>query len=446
MVGFLGKTLLFDSASIRSNAYNPRLAEEESHYIRGRILDSAGNVLAETRVEEDGTRTRVYPYGAVFAHVTGYSARTKTGLELELNEALLSRSGLKDDLRYLIGDDDIRGKDAVLTIDGELQQAAYSLMDGYRGAVVISEPGTGKILTLVSSPSYDPNTVSENWDTLSNDPDSPLYARATQGRYPPGSTFKIVTSLALYRYKKDINTYTYTCVGETPLGKSVLPCYNHTAHGAQTIPDAFANSCNTFFANAGLAIGGDALRKTAESLYINRPVDFILPLSVSRVVVKNGDTVQMVGETAIGQGESEITPFQMNLITSAVANQGMLYAPYLVDSIVTPEGQTAEKNLPRLYDSKMMTQAEAAYLESLMEGVVQRGTAASLSGFSSCKVYGKTGTAQIDDTQEEHSWFTGYTKVNGRSDIAITVLVENGAKSHPAVPIVYSLLAYYYSR
>lgn len=447
MIGLLMKTVLIDSSSIRINAYNPRLTNEEKHYIRGSILDASGNPLAYTEVTEDGTKKRVYPYGNAFAHITGYSLRTKTGLELELNEELLSTSSWKDELQYLMGNTQIQGNHAMLTIDGDLQRKAYSLMSGYKGAVVISEPDTGKILTLVSTPSFDPNTVAADWETLSSDPDSPLYARATQGQYPPGSTFKIITSLAYFRENTSWNTFTYNCEGITELGSTTLPCYGHTVHGTQDIYAAFANSCNTFYATVGISIGGSAIKDAAESLYMNRPIDFILPQSVSKVVVSDTDSTEMVGETAIGQGKSEITPFQMNMVASVIANRGRLYAPYILDQIITPEGDTVEKKLPALYDNQVITEEEASYLESLMEGVVQYGTASSLAWLP-CQTFGKTGTAQVDDedSQEPHSWFTGYTKVDGQVDIAITVLVENGANSHSAVPIVSQLLEYYYYR
>lgn len=447
LILLLAKTVLLDSSSIRINAYNPRLTNEEKHYIRGSILDASGNALAYTEVQEDGTKKRVYPYGAAFAHITGYSLRTKTGLELELNEELLSTSNWKDEIKYLLGDEDIQGNSAVLTIDRGLQQKAYALMNGYKGAVVISEPGTGKILALVSTPSYDPNTVSADWQSLTEDPDSPLYARATQGQYPPGSTFKIITSLAFYRENADWASYQYDCEGITDLGTTTLPCYGQTVHGTQDIYAAFANSCNTFYANAGISIGGSAIKNASESLYMNQKIDFILPQSLSKVVVSDKDSIEMVGETAIGQGKSEITPFQMNMVASVIANRGRLYAPYMVDQIITPSGETVDKHLPTLYNDKVITEEEAAYLESLMEGVVQYGTASSLSWLP-CQTFGKTGTAQVDDedTEEPHSWFTGYTKVDGKVDLAVTVLVENGANSHSAVPIVSQLLEYYYYR
>ncbi len=446
MIVFLCKIILLDGAKIRINSANPRLVREEKHYIRGSIYDSTGKTLAYTEIDSDGTRTRVYPYGEVFAHVTGYSRTTKTLMELELNEDLLSSNRMQDQIKYLMGDQEIQGNSAVLTIDGDLQQRAFDLMNGHRGAVIISEPGTGKILTLVSTPSYDPNTLSETWDDLIERDDSPLYSRAMQGQYPPGSTFKIITSLAAYK-TGSLRDFTYTCEGTTPLGDVVLPCYGQTAHGTENIYDAFANSCNTYFANLGLQLGAFSIRNAAEELGLNHKIPFALPQSMSRVVIDEQDSEQMLGETAIGQGQSAITPFSMNMITSAIANEGHLYAPYLLDKIIDSDGETVRKNLPSLYDSEMITEDEAAFLEDLMEGVVSRGTAYSLSSLP-CQTFGKTGTAQVadGDTVEPHSWFTGYTKVDGQTDIAITVLVENASESYPALPVVYDLLSYYYYR
>ncbi len=446
MILFLCKTLLLDGASIRINAYNPRLVTAENNYIRGSIYDATGRTLAYTEVADDGTKTRVYPYKEIYAHVTGYSLRTKTCLELALNEKLLSSDHIADQLKFLFGGSPIQGNSAVLTIDGDLQEKAYALMNGHRGAVIVSEPKTGKILTLVSTPSFDPNTVSEDWDALVEREDSPLYSRAMQGQYPPGSTFKIITSLAAYR-SGNLRDFMYECNGTTPLGETMLPCYGQTAHGLQKIDDAFANSCNTYFANLGLKVGGDAIRKSAESLYLNQRVDFILPQSVSKVVVTDEDGVQMVGETAIGQGKNEITPFSMNLIAQIVANEGMLYKPYILDHMISAKEETVEKTLPSLYNAKVLSQEEALFLKDLMAGVVERGTAYSLSSLP-CKVYGKTGTAQVagGDSIEPHSWFTGFTETENGDDIAVTVLVENASESYPAVPIVYDLLSYYYYR
>ena len=446
MIIFLAKIMLIDGSTIRVNTYNPRLSKAEEHYIRGSIYDASGNLLAYTEVESDGTKNRIYPFGEAYAHVTGYSLRSKTCLELVLNEKLLSSDHFTDQIEYLFGGDDIRGNNAILTIDGGLQQKAYKLLEDVHGAVVISEPSTGKILALVSTPSYDPNTVSEDWDDLTSRDDSPLYSRAMQGQYPPGSTFKIITSLAAYRHGS-LRNYVYNCEGETEIGNTILPCYHSSVHGEQNIYDAFANSCNTYFATLGLQIGGNDIRKAAESLHLNDRIDFVLPQSMSRVIVSDADNEQMIAETAIGQGQNQITPFSMNMIASVIANRGMLYTPYIVDRIENADGKTVEKYLPALYDRAVLTTDEASFLEDLMEGVVSRGTAYMLSDLP-CDVYGKTGTAQVtegDDT-EPHSWFTGYTKVNGQADIAITVMIENGAETYPALPIVYELLSYYYSR
>ncbi len=444
LIVWIGKLIVFDSNTISVNAYNPRLAKLEEGYIRGSILDAGGNVLAYTQVNEAGEKTRVYPYGKVFAHVTGYSAKTKTGLELAMNTELLSASSWLDTLRSSVRDTPVQGCDVVTTLQAELQEKAYALLGDHSGAVVVSEPSTGKILALVSTPAYDPNTVFSQWEEISQDESAPLFPRATQGKYAPGSTFKIITSLALYRTDSSWQDYRYTCEGETVLGNTTLPCFDHKVHGEESIADAFANSCNTFYANLGLHIGAKSLRSCADSLLFNSDIEFILPIARSSFPLSEDDTVEMVGETSIGQGKTMVSPFHMNLITNAIANEGMLYEPYMVDRVVTKEGNQISKNLPKLYGALLEPQ-EAAYLEEMMAGVIARGTATSLQN-SYCQVYGKTGTAQVGEGEEAHSWFTGYTKTNGSVDIAVTVVVEHGAESKRAVPLVKELLEYYYSR
>ena len=440
---WIGKILIWDAPSLQVNAYNPRVAETEKQYIRGALLDCYGNKLAYTRVTESGEE-RVYPYGESCAHVTGYIGKGKTGLELAANSWLLKTAGPWESLKSWLRQEKYQGCDVVTTIDAELQQYIYEQMEGYKGAVVVSEPSTGKILALVSAPSYDPATVIDNWESISQDADSPLYARATQGLYPPGSTFKIITALALYREQKDYFAYQHTCSGSILIGESSLPCYHGSAHGNLTVTQAFARSCNTFFAGLGVALGADALAETAERLHINETFSFALTQSASSVVLSDEDTQIMVGETAIGQGKTLMTPFQLNMLTAAIANEGVLYNPYLMDSVCDQQGQVLEKFLPKWYGT-LMSAAEAMYLKDLMAEVTKNGTAAELSG-KAPKVWGKTGTAQVGDGKEDHSWFTGFAENEEGKKIAVTVLVENGGTAKRATPLAGKILEYYYSK
>ena len=433
--------MVLDREEISSSAYNPRINDEEQTVVRGSIMASSGEALAYTEIQDDGSQLRVYPYGEVFAHVTGYIGHGKAGLEESANELLLKAPDLLDTLKSWANEEAVMGSNVVTTIDLDLQQFIYEQMDEYKGAVVITEPSTGKVRVLVSTPSYDPEAIIDNWDNIAANEDSPLYARATQGLYPPGSTFKILTALAMYRNLPDYEDYTYECDGAFTIGDETLSCAKGNVHGYLDLDDGFAYSCNGYFASVGVKMGGDAIRKTAEYLHMGDFFDFELPQSESSVVVSSSDSDGIIAQTAIGQGETQMTPFMLNMITSAISNEGVLYTPYLIDRVTDTKGNQIEKNLPKLWGT-MMKPDEAAYLEDLMSNVTEYGTASELR-YESCEVYGKTGTAQVDGG-EDHSWFTGYTKVDGKVDLAITILIENGGSDKKAVPLAQEILDYFY--
>jgi len=441
LIAWMCKLMVVDREDISSSAYNPRMNDEEQTVVRGSILASSGEKLAYTEILEDGSQHRVYPYGEAFAHVTGYIGHGKAGLEESANELLLQAPDLLDTLKSWAKEEAVLGSNVVTTIDLDLQQFIYDQLDGYKGAVVITEPSSGKVKVLVSTPSYHPEEIIDNWDNIAANEDSPLYARATQGLYPPGSTFKILTALTMYRELSDYEDYTYECGGLYQIGDQTLSCAKGNVHGYLDLNDGFAYSCNGYFASAGVEMGGDALRETAEYIHMGESFDFDLPQSQSAVVVNSNDSDGMIAQTAIGQGETQMTPFMLNMITSAIANEGILYTPYMIDRVLDVDGNQIDKNLPKLWGS-LMKPDEAEYLEDLMRNVAEYGTASEL-WCDSCEIYGKTGTAQVDGG-EDHSWFTGYTKVDGKVDLAITILIENGGSDKKAVPLAQEILYQYY--
>ncbi len=441
LIAWMCKLMVADQEEISSNAYNPRLNDEEQTVVRGAILASNGEKLAYTEIQEDGSQLRVYPHGEAFAHVTGYIGHGKAGLEESANELLLKAPDLLNTLKSWANEEAVMGSNVITTIDLDLQQFIYEQLDGYKGAVVITEPSTGKVKVLVSTPSYHPEEIIDNWDNIAANEDSPLYARATQGLYPPGSTFKILTALTMYRNLRDYEEYTYECAGAFSIGDETLSCAKGNVHGYMELQDGFAYSCNGYFASVGVELGGDALKETAEYIHMGDSFAFDLPQSESSVVVSSDDSDGMIAQTAIGQGETQMTPFMLNMITSAISNEGILYTPYLVDQVTDAGGNQIEKNLPKLWGT-LMKQDEAAYLEELMKSVTEYGTASDL-WIESCEIYGKTGTAQVDGG-EDHSWFTGYTKVDGKVDLAVTILIENGGSDKKAVPLAQEILYQYY--
>ena len=209
-----------------SSPYNRRQDTYAEHVVRGEIRASGGEVLAKTETDEEGNEQRVYPYGRVFAHAVGYDNNGRSGIELSKNSQLLtSHAFLLEQVQNGLTDQKNQGDNVITTLDANLQQVAYDALGNNQGAVVVMEADTGKVLALVSKPDFDPNTLSSDWDTIvADESNSSLVNRATQGLYPPGSTFKIVTALAYLRDKGTLDGFSYNCNGELTQDGYTLHC------------------------------------------------------------------------------------------------------------------------------------------------------------------------------------------------------------------------------
>ena len=445
-MGLIGYLIYFNtikSDDFINSPYNTRQDTFADRVVRGKIMSSDGEVLAQTNVSEDGTEERSYPYNNVFAHVVGYDSNGKSGLESEANFQLLSsHEFFLNQIRNEFMGTKNTGDTVVSTLNADLQTTAYNSLGDRRGAVVALEPSTGKILALVSKPDFDPNTISENWDTLVNDEtNSSLLNRATMGQYPPGSTFKVVTALDYFRTRGSFNGFSFDCQGSITKENHTIQCYNGEVHGTEDFYTAFANSCNCAFAEIGTELGGASLLKTSEDLLFNKK----LPLTSYRkssFTLNGSSGIPLIMQTAIGQGNTLVSPMHMALITSAIANDGLLMKPYLIDKVTNAGGDTIRTTEPTDY-KRLMTSNEAALLGKLMEGVVQKGTASALNG-RGYTVAGKTGSAEYDENGSSHSWFIGYSNVD-KPDLVVAIIVEGGGTGCvAAVPIAADLFDAYY--
>ncbi|MBS5386409.1 MAG: penicillin-binding protein 2 [Clostridiales bacterium] len=434
--------------TIVNSPYNERQDAFANRVVRGSITDRDGNVLAQTDVLDDGTEARTYPYGAAFAHVVGYSNETgKSGLEsVENFELLTSNAFFVEKITNSFKGEKNIGDTVVTTLDADLQQAAYDALGSNKGAVVIMEADTGKILSMVSSPTYDPNTVESEWEYLNTEGNgSPLLNRATQGSYAPGSTFKIVTTLEFMRENENYEDYSYDCTGEITAENTTIPCFDGTVHGWEDLRSSFANSCNSSFANIGLSLDKTSYRKTAEDLLFNKSLPSVLDYSKGSFAVTEDTSGSEMMMTAMGQGKTLVSPYHMALITQAIANGGTLMEPYLVDKVTNYTGSEIRKNVPKSY-KKLMSSSEASKLKEYMEAVVQEGTGSLFNG-GSYTVAGKTGTAEysMTDGEKMHSWFVGFTNVEN-PELVISVIIEgyDGNDGAKAVPIAKQILDSYY--
>lgn len=440
--------------SLNNDPHNAKMDANTSQVIRGRIYSADQEILAATNVEEDGSESRIYPYSNIFSHVIGYNTLGKSGLEAIYNNDLMkSNSSIQDHIGSENNNTKLNGDNLVLTLDSRLQQAAYNALGAYRGAVVVMEPSTGKILAMVSKPDFDPNNIENEWEELNaDDSRSPLLNRATQGLYPPGSTFKIVTALEYLReHPTDYQNYAYDCQGYTNNDDVTIKCYDYEVHGYEDLKSSFQHSCNTSFANIGLQSDLGQFRKLAEELLFNQKLPTILAYSKSRFDLDEKSSAGDVMTTSIGQGNTLVSPFHMALITCAVANDGLLMYPYVVDRVENSKGVLVNQTEPMQY-KELMSFSEAAVLKDFMQSVVEGGTASSLSGYG-YTVAGKTGSAEYEvdgNTGEEenfstHSWFVGFSNVED-PDIVVSIIAEDGGTgSSAAVPIAREIFNTYYN-
>ncbi len=448
MMGYIVYFAAVKSKDIINSPYNVRLNSMAERVVRGDIVDKDGNVLATTEMSGDGQETRVYPYGKLYAHVVGYDVNGKAGLELSENFDLLTSSAFfVERIANQMRDKKNVGNTIVTTLDTELQQVAYDALGSNDGAVVVMDVTTGKILTMVSKPTYNPNTVSNNWSKLIADEDSVLLNRATQGAYAPGSTFKLITTLEFMREDSSYANYEYKCKGKIKTEDTIIHCAGNNKHGKESLEDSFAYSCNASYANIGLSLNRSSFKATAEDLLFNKELPSVLAeneykKSVFKVNHQTIDSELMM--TAIGQGETMISPYHMTLIAATIANGGVLMKPYLVSEIQNYKGVGIEKTKPSRY-KKLISTEEAVQLKKYMQSVIKYGTGKTLSG-KEYEVAGKTGTAEYSTTDKSkvHSWFMGFTNPDN-PELAIAVVIEGADQSGArAISVAEKIFEAYY--
>ena len=422
LLGYLGKLVLVDRDEISGNAYNSRLRYVDETIRRGDILDREGELLATSTLQNDGTYSREYPRARMAAHITGYSSVAKSGVEAAENFTLMAlKNEFFQRVSSIIKGTELMGNSVALTVDMDIQSAAGNLLGSAKGAIVVMEPSTGRVLALQAYPDFNPNTVANQWEILRDHADSPLVNRATQGIYPPGSTFKTVTALAAMEHLSGWQNFTVECTGEAYFEDKVIHCYNNKAHGTVDMKAAMAASCNCYFAALAEQIGAGDLAKTMRQVGMDKVSYFELETSRNNIFLEKGATESELVETAIGQGRTGVTPLYMAMLASAIANEGLMMQPYIVDHVVYPDGGIGKQQVPEKL-MEICSADEAAVLKDMMTEVVTSGTgtAAAVSGVT---VAGKTGTAE-NATGNDHSWFIGFAPAEDPK-VAVAVLIEN---------------------
>lgn len=424
-----------DGEQLRADYRNPSLIQKEKNVVLGNIYDKDMNILATTEVV-DGKNIRKYPEGETFAHIVGYSAISRAGLESSLYKTLLEtpydNESVIEKIKSISDiDKKNKGNSVITTIDSELQKLCYDSIGDRKGAIVLMEPKTGKILSMVSKPSFDPNNLEENWNNLiSDEENSPLLNRATSGLYPPGSTFKVLTAIEYMRENKDYNTFSYTCPGVIERYSLPVACAFNNAHGTVDLARALELSCNGAFIDMGLTLDIDKYRDTVESFGFNNelPVDNI-GYEVSRFSLNGNSDVGEIMQTVFGQGNTLVTPLQNCFVAATIANDGVMMRAQIVDRVVDINNNIVKEIKPKEYRT-VLKQSENETIKTMMQGVVTNGIAGTLNT-SKYTVACKTGTAQYNNNKNTHNLIIGFAPVEDPK-IAFSIVLE-GYKGQPEI-------------
>lgn len=426
--------------ALAQSDFNRRTLLDSYEVQRGSILAGGTQIVSSVPSDDMYSWQRVYTDPGLWSAVTGYynpALGSSTGIEKAMNSELSGAGGSQflSSVERIVSGQPRRGANVVLTLDPAVQKAAYDALQGYQGAVVAIQPKTGRILAMVSTPGYDPNTIAVHdsekanaaYAQLDNDPSNPLYNRAIAGGLnPPGSTFKIVTAAAA------LATGNYTMQSTLPNPASyTLPGTTTAVHNAWggtcgtgdqvTIADAVRLSCNIPMAELAAAIGNGPIKDMADKLGFNK--SFATPLESTPSSYPSGLDTAQTALTGFGQGQVTATPLQMAMVAGAVGNGGNVMSPRLVDSVLGDD-LSVQKSFDNTSVGQAMSAENATAITQALVASVQSG-AAQGARIDGVDVAGKTGTAENGTSKPYTLWFTGFAPAVN-PEIAVAVVVEDG--------------------
>ena len=449
LVGFTSWWSVLRADSLQENTLNRRPLLEQQQVPRGQILASDGTRLAVNKRIGRGEKKayeREYPQRNLYSHEAGYAyiSRGSSGLEQFYNGVLSGTEGdLRTFLEELTGGPE-EGDTIRLKLDPKVQQAANTALGAQKGAIVALDPQDGSVLAMVSKPDYDPNQVPAQFAQLNRQEESPLFNRATQASYPPGSTMKVVTAAAAL----DSGKYTPGSLIDGRNGKPIsgvpLANFGGQNYGTVSLTDALTNSVNTVFGEIGEKLGKDTMYDYMRRFGFNRKPQLDYPRDqLATSGVYNGgklideDADVDIGRVAIGQERLQVTPLQMALVAAAVGNGGRLMRPHFLDKVIGPDGRVKD-TFGSQEQSRVMSEKAASDLTGMMTNVVESGsgTAAQLEGL---EVAGKTGTAEAPGGFND-AWFIAFAPARD-PEVAVAVVVEETQQSQTGGEVAAPLAA-----
>jgi penicillin-binding protein A len=458
LVGASSWWTVFGADGLKNNPSNRRGLLQEQRIPRGLILTDNGDAAARSVRQGRGNSlryVRTYPTGNLFSNVIGYSfiQLGRAGLEKSENDALAGNQNEFSSIVDQLLNRPQEGFDVHTTLDTGAQRLARQLLAGKgRGSVVAIEPKTGRVRVMLSLPDYDPNTIPQDFKQLNRDPSSPLFNRATQSGYPPGSTMKVVTASAAL----DSGRYTPNSVvsGKSPKIVGGVPLSNCCTEGSGnfgplTLSEALAKSVNTVWGEVGEKLGKNTMFEYMRRFGFDSKPPIDLPrdeLRASGVYGRGGKLLDEhdaidIGRVAIGQERLNVTPLQMAEVAATVANGGVRMRPQLVDRVVARDGRVKERRKPEEIQ-RVIKESTAGEVTQMMQGVVDHGTAVAAK-IPGVPVAGKTGTAEVDNGAANQAWFIAFAPANDpKIAIAVTVERTQGEGGTEAAPIAKQIIQY----
>jgi peptidoglycan glycosyltransferase len=443
--------------SLSGDNRNVRNLYESFSAERGQILAGDRAIATSIAVDTEFRYLRTYPEGELFAPVHGYYTLNQgnAGIESAMNAYLTGRANSQffERITALVTGQPPQGARVLTSIDPELQRISYEALDGRPGAVIVMEPDTGRILAMVSSPTYDPNQLAQHqipsvvdyYNSLNEDPQKPLSNRAIAGdQYFPGSVFKVLMTAAA------LDSGRYTANSEfpnppelqLPLSTSIITNSGGSLCGAGetvTLEVALIRSCNIPFAELGLELGEGTIGSMADDFGFGATLE--IPLRVTPSKFPRGMDQAQLMLSSFGQYDVRVTPLQVAMMMSAVANDGILMTPTLVDQVLSPDLQVLEETTPREY-SQPISESVARELTRILVAGVSQGVAGQ-AAISGVDVAGKTGTAETGIDEGRYFWFTGFAPATD-PDLVVAVVIEgvsaDGTANRVAAPVARTIL------
>lgn len=420
---------LFRAQTLADNNHNKRNWVNENEIKRGNIYDRNGKVLVYNEKDESGNRIRVYNDGIINSAFTGYNSVQygKSGLEKTYNNELLNVSDQPTSkIRDMVEKTGV-GNNLNLTIDQTIQEIAYNSLGDHIGSIVVMDPRNGEVLAMVSKPSYDPNTLDQDWNTLIQNNDAPLLNRSSQGAYRPASTMKIVSSDVILR--SGINTNYYD-TGTVKIQNYDIKNYGDFSYGNVNLRTALMNSLNTYFAAKVDEIGKKPYKDVAEKYMFNKNYKFDIEKINAKIPFDDLNQVDMA-MTGFGYGKTRVTPLHMAMIASTIANEGKMMQPRLVRNVVNKDGKIIKESKSEVL-SDVTSSDIANTIRDYMVDVVNYGTA-NKAYLQSVQIAGKSGTVDKKGGGVD-VWFVGFAPAYDPK-LAFAIVVEDSDEIAGEVPV-----------